>query len=103
MRSRSPSRRRTRERATMAELPDAFIGTTSGVARLRDGALEPSGLDGLDVTALHAADGAVLAGTYGDGLWRSDDDARTWERIDEGLSASTFRFVDSELAGTEPA
>jgi photosystem II stability/assembly factor-like uncharacterized protein len=87
----------------MLELLDAFIGTTSGVARLRDGALEPSGLDGLDVTALHAADGAVLAGTYGDGLWRSEDGGRTWERVDEGLSASTFRFVDSELAGTEPA
>jgi photosystem II stability/assembly factor-like uncharacterized protein len=87
----------------MAGLLDAFIGTTSGVARLRDGALEPSGLDGLDVTALHTADGAVLAGTYGDGLWRSEDGGRGWERVDEGLSASTFRFVDSELAGTEPA
>jgi hypothetical protein len=41
------------------------------VLRLRDGALEPLALDGLSVTALHASDDALLAGTYGDGLFRS--------------------------------
>ena len=82
---------------------DAFLGTTSGVAALSDGALVPLGLDGLDVTALHASEDALLAGTYGDGLWRSADRGDTWARVDAGLSASTFRFVDAELAGTEPA
>jgi len=55
------------------------------------------------VTALHASDDALLAGTYGDGLFRSADGGRTWERIEAGLTASTFRFVSAELAGTEPA
>jgi photosystem II stability/assembly factor-like uncharacterized protein len=82
---------------------DAFLGTTSGVLRLHDGALESLGLDGLSVTALHASGDRVLAGTYGDGLFRSGDGGRTWERIEEGLTASTFRFVTPELAGTEPA
>jgi len=82
---------------------DAFLGTTSGVLRLHDDALEPLGLDGQNVTALHASDDGLLAGTYGDGLFRSSDRGRTWQRIDAGLTASTFRFVTAELAGTEPA
>jgi photosystem II stability/assembly factor-like uncharacterized protein len=82
---------------------DALIGTTSGVLRLRDAALEPLGLEGYSVTALHASRDAFLAGTYGDGLFRSVDDGQSWERIEAGLTASTFRFVSAELAGTEPA
>ena len=82
---------------------EAFIGTTSGVLRLRDGELEPLGLEGHSVTALHASDDALLAGTYGEGLFRSAGGERTWERVDAGLTASTFRFVSAELAGTEPA
>jgi hypothetical protein len=35
---------------------DALIGTTNGVLALHDGALEPLGLEGHDVTALHASD-----------------------------------------------
>ena len=80
---------------------DAFLGTTSGVLRLHEGTLEPLGLDGHSVTALHASDDALLAGTYGDGLFRSAGDG--WERITSGLTASTFRFMNAELAGTEPA
>jgi photosystem II stability/assembly factor-like uncharacterized protein len=82
---------------------DAFLGTTSGVLRLHDGALEPWGLDGHSVTALHASDDALLAGTYGEGLFRSAGGERPWERIEAGLTASTLRFVTAELAGTEPA
>jgi hypothetical protein len=82
---------------------DAFLGTTSGVFRLHDGALEPSGLGGRDVTAVHFSDDVLLAGTYGDGLFRSSDRGRTWERSEAGLTASTLRFVTVELAGTEPA
>jgi photosystem II stability/assembly factor-like uncharacterized protein len=82
---------------------DAVLGTASGVHRLHEGALEPLGLVGRSVTALHAADDVLLAGTYGDGLFRSADDGRSWERVEDGLTASTFRFVTPELAGTEPA
>jgi len=79
-----------------------LIGTTSGVLRLRDGGLEPLGLEGHSVTALHASRDALLAGTYGDGLFRSVDGGRSWAHVEAGLTASTFRFVSAELAGTEP-
>jgi hypothetical protein len=85
-----------------------YIGTTDGVLRLRDGEPEPLGLEGHDVTALHADGGTVLAGTYGDGLFRRDDGA--WSRVEAGLTASAFRFIVPDpghpgalLAGTEPA
>jgi photosystem II stability/assembly factor-like uncharacterized protein len=82
---------------------DAFLGTTNGVLRLHDGALEPLGLDGHTITAPHASDDALLAGTYGDGLFRTTGVGRRWERVEAGLTASTFRFVSADLAGTEPA
>jgi photosystem II stability/assembly factor-like uncharacterized protein len=82
---------------------DAYLGTTRGVLRLHDGELDPLGLDRFSVTALRASDETLLAGTYGDGLFRSADRGRSWERIEAGLTASTFRFVDGALAGTEPA
>src|SRR5437879_3773293 len=71
---------------------DTYVGTTGGVYRLRDGALEPLGLEGERIWAIHAfADDratVVLAGSYGNGLYRSDDDGRTWSRVEEGLTAS---------------
>jgi photosystem II stability/assembly factor-like uncharacterized protein len=78
---------------------DAIVGTDSGLLRLGVGTLEPLGLDGLSVTALHAERDLILAGTYGDGLFRSADAGITWEHAADG----TFRFVTAELAGTEPA
>jgi photosystem II stability/assembly factor-like uncharacterized protein len=93
---------------------DTYIGTTGGVFRLRDGALEPLGLEAERVSAIHARrEGdatTVLAGTYGSGLFRSADEGRTWSRVEEGLTASTFRCLTADrgrpgglLAGTEPA
>ena len=93
---------------------DAFVGTTDGIHRLRNGKLEPLGLAGERVTAVHAwRDGdatCVLAGTYGDGLCRSGDGGATWERVQAGLTASAFRCLLADpwqpgalLAGTEPA
>jgi photosystem II stability/assembly factor-like uncharacterized protein len=86
---------------------DAYIGTTSGVYGLAGGALELLGLEGERVMAVHAAGDTVLAGTYGDGLFRSTDEGRSWARVEAGLTASAFRFLGSVggalLAGTEPA
>jgi photosystem II stability/assembly factor-like uncharacterized protein len=79
-----------------------FIGTTDGVYALRGGTLERLGLEGREVSALHADADGLLAGTYEDGLFRSGD-GRSWEPVTAGLSAPCFRFVTDELAGTEPA
>jgi photosystem II stability/assembly factor-like uncharacterized protein len=92
---------------------DAYVGTTAGVYRLRDGALNPLGLEGERVTAIHAqgagADAVVLAGTYGNGLRRRVGE-RAWTRVEAGLTADAFRFLGPDgthpgalLAGTEPA
>ena len=80
---------------------DVFLGTTSGVFRLHDGALEGLGLDGHSVTALHASDDALLAGTYGEGLFRSVDGGQSWERIAIG---HVNRYItDGEVALAEIA
>ena len=93
---------------------EAYLGTTGGVVRLRDGEPASLGLEAERVSAIHAwRDGdatTVLAGTYGSGLFRSADGGRTWSRVDAGLTASAFRFLAPSpshpgalLAGTEPA
>jgi photosystem II stability/assembly factor-like uncharacterized protein len=93
---------------------DAYLGTTSGVYRLSDAAAEPLGLASERIWAIHAwRDGGqvtILAGSYGNGLYRSEDGGATWSRADEGLTASAFRCLGPDplnpgalLAGTEPA
>jgi len=87
---------------------DAWIGSRSGIHRLRGGTLELRGLEAEHVTALYADADVVLAGSYGGGLFRSEDGGESWSRVDAGLTASVFRCLAPEpggalLAGTEPA
>src|ERR671920_2122614 len=89
---------------------DTYVGTTSGIHVLRDGELKALGLAGEEVTAVHAwRDGrttVVLAGSYGNGLFRSEDDGRHWSLVEAGLTAPAFRCLVPHdgglLAGTEP-
>lgn len=93
---------------------DALIGTRTGVYRLRGDNLTPLGLAGQHVSAVHACvrdDGVtvLLAGTYGDGLFRSDDDGKTWRTAHDGLTARALRTIRPDpfvptaiLCGTEP-
>jgi len=92
---------------------DTYIGATGGVYRLRDGAVEPLGLAGERIWAIHAwRDGdivTILAGSYGNGMYRSADGGATWSPTNEGLTASAFRCIVPDpldpgaiLAGTEP-
>jgi len=67
------------------------------------------GLEGQRVTSVVAREGVVLAGTT-DGIFRSDDDGRTWREASQGLGLRHVRWLayhpdisDSEFAGTEPA
>ncbi len=61
---------------------DVYLGTTNGVYRLSDAAVEPLGLESERIWAIHAwRDGGratILAGSYGNGLYRSEDGGRTW-------------------------
>lgn len=94
---------------------ELVIGTTGGVAFLRGG---PSAweslfgsLEGEDVSVLRhhpGKAGTIFAGTYGNGLFRSDDGGKSWVRRDAGqphLRTVAFDPEDPETvyAGTEPA
>ena len=92
----------------------AVLGTDSGVFWLRDDALRPLGLDDHRISAIFARerpDGAttILAGSYGDGLFRSEDGGEHWAAVTDGLTAPAFRTFapdpanpDAILCGTEP-
>lgn len=97
-------------------MTSAILGTTDGVYRLSGDAVEPLGLAGQRISALHAwQDGtgttAILAGSYGNGLFRSvTGDGAQWTKVDQGLTAPAFRTIapdpldpEAILCGTEPA
>jgi photosystem II stability/assembly factor-like uncharacterized protein len=61
------------------------------------------------VTSVIAREGVILAGTE-HGIFRSNDEGRTWEEISNGLTVPHVRWMafhpeisDFEVAGTEPA
>ncbi|HET9015630.1 MAG TPA: hypothetical protein VFN57_08535 [Thermomicrobiaceae bacterium] len=93
---------------------ETYIGTASGVHRLGGSGAESLGLADERISAVHAfraasGDTVVLAGSYGDGLFRSADGGRSWQPIGEGLTAPAFRTIAPDptrpgaiLAGTEP-
>jgi photosystem II stability/assembly factor-like uncharacterized protein len=92
----------------------AILGTRAGVYELTDGALEPLGLADQQISAVHAwreTDGrtVILAGSYGDGLFRSEDGGAQWVAVSDGLTAPAFRTIGPDplesgaiLCGTEP-
>jgi photosystem II stability/assembly factor-like uncharacterized protein len=66
-------------------------------------------LEGSHVTSIIAREGVILAGTL-DGIFRSDDEGRTWQEASAGLDQRHVRWLafhpgisDFEVAGTEPA
>ncbi|MGH2614685.1 MAG: WD40/YVTN/BNR-like repeat-containing protein, partial [Thermomicrobiales bacterium] len=94
---------------------DAILGTNAGGYRLAGGELEPLGLTDERISAVFAErleDGrlVLLAGSYGNGLFRSEDGGRDWTPVREGLTAPAFRTIVPDpfertaiLCGTEPA
>lgn len=92
-----------------------YIGAHNGVYRLANGELEPLGLEEHRISAIHArndGDGndVILAGTYGEGMFRSTDSGATWGPANDGLTASAFRTIQDDpttpgaiICGTEPA
>jgi photosystem II stability/assembly factor-like uncharacterized protein len=106
----STSEQHAKERAMF----ETFIGTTKGVFHLSGSAVEPLGLADERIWAIHGwRDGdrtVLLAGSYGNGMFRSEDGGGTWEPANEGLTSSAFRTIgpdpldaDVILAGSEPA
>lgn len=94
---------------------NAVLGTDAGVVRLQHGELRPLGLADQRISAVHAwqdRTGAtvILAGSYGNGLFRSEDGGAHWTPAGDGLTAPAFRTIGPDplnpgaiLCGTEPA
>ncbi|MFL5759954.1 MAG: WD40/YVTN/BNR-like repeat-containing protein [Thermomicrobiales bacterium] len=94
---------------------DAVLGTTAGVFRLRGQDLEPLGLDDQRISAIYAwanpdETATILAGSYENGLFRSEDSGEQWTPISAGLTAPCIRTIVPDpletgaiLCGTEPA
>jgi len=92
---------------------ETFVGTADGVLRIAETAVR-LGPSGQRISAVHvfrdaAGDVAVLAGSYGNGLFRSADLGRTWTPISDGLTAPAARTIAPDphvaaaiLCGTEP-
>ena len=76
----------------LLELPDGrrVAGTDGHGVWIRDGGQwMPCGLDGMIVYSLAVtASGALLAGTRGDFVWRSEDSGATWHDASKGLPDS---------------
>lgn len=87
------------------------LATNNGVVIAESGSWRVlrRGLEGLHVTSLIAREGVILAGSL-DGIFRSDDEGRTWREASAGLGQRHVRWMafhpdifDFEVAGTEPA
>lgn len=95
----------------MAEL--ICLATAAGLVICRGSGgswqVERRTLQDHQVTSVMAREGVILAGTTA-GVFRSDDEGRTWREVNEGLTTRHVRWLayhpgisDLEFAGTEPA
>jgi photosystem II stability/assembly factor-like uncharacterized protein len=89
-----------------------YLATNNGVLTINrndNWHIARRGLKEKRVTAITARAGTLLAGTI-DGIFRSDDDGKTWREASQGLTHRHIRWMAShpsisglEFAGTEPA
>ena len=95
-----------------------YLGTQSGVYRVEGERMIQLGLEGHTFWAIHAFNApegsgpdndTVLAGSYGQGMFRSTDGGATWMPANQGLTATALRTIvagaannDAILCGAEP-
>ena len=91
---------------------DFIVGTSNGVMQFRDSGITLHCLSEYRISAVHvdgADDSFLLAGSYGQGLFRSEDGGEHWSQVSDGLTAPAIRTFAPDpfengaiLAGTEP-
>jgi photosystem II stability/assembly factor-like uncharacterized protein len=93
---------------------ETLAGTAAGVVHIGQ-RVDSMGLTDHRISAIHgfynqAGDLVVLAGTYGDGLFRTADRGRTWSPVTDLMDAPAARTILPDplrpgalLCGTEPA
>lgn len=87
-----------------------FLGTSSGVYKLDDRGLTCLGLKDHAFSAVYALEpDIVLAGSYGDGIFRSLDGGKTWDSNSPSSKPKVIRTFSHDstgkgdvLCGTEP-
>jgi photosystem II stability/assembly factor-like uncharacterized protein len=84
-----------------------YLGTRSGVYRVAGEQLVPLGLEEYTCSAIYAFSPAggdrperdtILAGSYGQGMFRSTDGGTTWAPANQGLTAPALRTITADLA-----
>lgn len=76
--------------------PDIFVATPTGVFRSSDegDTWQSAGLQGRDVRCIAGRPGLILAGTNGNGMFKSTDGGSTWFPVTAGLVAANFRAME---------
>ena len=76
--------------------PDIFVATPTGVFRSSDegDTWQSAGLQGRDVRCIAGRSGLILAGTNGNGMFKSTDGGSTWFPVTAGLVAANFRAME---------
>jgi photosystem II stability/assembly factor-like uncharacterized protein len=92
------------ERREVGNMSDVVIGTTSGVYRLDGDRATFLGLKGERIWAIHAFNDTngtvILAGSYGNGIFRSTDNGETWNSANDGLTATALRTIQPDPDGS---
>ena len=75
-----------------------MVATPSGVFRSANqgDTWETAGLEQKDVRCLAASEGVIVAGTNGEGIYRSVDLGRNWVTANAGLNSSNFRAIEAK-------
>lgn len=75
-----------------------FVGTPIGVFKSNDQGenWESAGMDGEDSRCITSIDDTLFVGTNGNGIFKSINFGETWISVNNGLSSSNFRAIESK-------
>ncbi|NBX60409.1 MAG: hypothetical protein EBT62_08100, partial [Opitutaceae bacterium] len=77
---------------------NVIVATPSGVFRSdnQGDTWQTAGLDQKDIRSVAAINGVIIAGTNGEGIYRSVDLGKTWVAANNGLNSLNFRAIETK-------